>query len=144
MLKEVIKMKTFSKEIEFSTNQAKEVVDLSDEVMKAVRSSDIENGIMVAQLPHATSMLVLNESESGVKQDLLDKLDDFAPSQDGYRHDRIDNNADAHIKAALVGSSRVLPIIDGKLRKGTWQSFLVIEQDGPRSRRTLVIFMMGE
>ncbi len=137
-------MKTFSKEIEFSTNQAKEVVDLSDEVMKAVRSSDIENGIMVAQLPHATSMLVLNESESGVKQDLLDKLDDFAPSQDGYRHDRIDNNADAHIKAALVGSSRVLPIIDGKLRKGTWQSFLVIEQDGPRSRRTLVIFMMGE
>lgn len=137
-------MKTFSKDIEFSTSQTKEVVDLSDEVMNAVRGSDIENGIMVAQLPHATSMLVLNESESGVKQDLLDKLDDFAPPQDGYRHDRIDNNADAHIKAALVGSSRVLPIIDGKLIRGTWQSFLVIEQDGPRSRRKLVVFMMGE
>ncbi len=137
-------MKTFSKDIEFSTSQTKEVVDLSDEVMNAVRSSDIENGIMVAQLPHATSMLVLNESESGVKQDLLDKLDDFAPPQDGYRHDKIDNNADAHIKAALVGSSRVLPIIDGKLIRGTWQSFLVIEQDGPRSRRKLVVFMMGE
>lgn len=137
-------MKSFSKEIEFSTNKTKEVIDLTDEVKKAVRSSDIENGIMVAQLPHATSMLVLNESESGVKQDLLDKLDDFAPPQDGYRHDRIDNNADAHIKAALVGSSRVLPIMDGKMIRGTWQSFLVIEQDGPRSRRTLVIFIMGE
>ncbi len=137
-------MKSFSKEIEFSTSKTKEVIDLTDEVKKAVRSSDIENGIMVAQLPHATSMLVLNESESGVKQDLLDKLDDFAPPQDGYRHDRIDNNADAHIKAALVGSSRVLPIMDGKMIRGTWQSFLVIEQDGPRSRRTLVIFIMGE
>ncbi len=137
-------MKTFSEEIEFSTNKTKEIVDLSDEVMKAVRKSDIEDGIMVAQLPHATSMLVLNESESGVKQDLLDQLDEFAPPQDGYRHDRIDNNADAHIKAALVGSSRVLPVIDGKLIRGTWQSFLVIEQDGPRSRRKLVIFIMGE
>lgn len=137
-------MKTFSKEIEFSTSKAKEVVDLTDEVMGAVRESDIENGILVAQLPHATSMLVLNESESGVKQDILDKLEDIVPSQDGYRHDRIDNNADAHIKAALVGSSRVLPVIEGRVVRGTWQSFLVIEQDGPRSRRKLVVFMMGE
>lgn len=137
-------MKTYSKEIEFSTNKEKEVIDLTDEVMSAVRESDIENGIFVAQLPHATSMLVLNESETGVKQDILDKLDDFAPPRGGYRHDRIDNNADAHIKAALVGSSRVLPVIDGKLIRGTWQSFLVIEQDGPRSRRKLVVFIMGE
>lgn len=137
-------MKTFSEEIEFSTSKGKEVIDLTDEVMSAVRESDIENGILVAQLPHATSMLVLNESESGVKQDILDKLDDFAPPQDGYRHDRIDDNADAHIKAALVGSSRVLPVINGKVIRGTWQSFLVIEQDGPRSRRKLVVFIMGE
>lgn len=137
-------MKTFSKEIEFSTNKAREVIDLTSEVMSAVNESDIENGILVAQLPHATSMLVLNESEAGVKEDLLDKLDDFAAPQEGYRHDRIDDNAHAHIKAALVGSSRVLPIVDGKLIKGTWQSFLVIEQDGPRSRRSLMILMLGE
>lgn len=112
--------------------------------MSAAQESDIENGILVAQLPHATAMLVLNESERGVKQDILDKLDDFAPPRDGYRHDRIDNNADAHIKAAFVGSSRVLPVINGKIVRGTWQSFLVIEQDGPRSRRKLVVFMMGE
>ncbi len=137
-------MKTFSKEIEFSTNEKKEVIDLTDQIERAVGECDIENGILVAQLPHATAMLVLNESESGVKQDLLDKLDDFAPPLDGYRHDRIDSNADAHIKAAFVGSSRVLPIIDGKMVRGTWQSFLVIEQDGPRSRRRLVVFIMGE
>lgn len=137
-------MKTFSKEIEFSTNKSREVIDLTDEVINAVRESDIENGILVAQLPHATSMLVLNESESGVKQDILDRLDEFAPPQAGYKHDRIDNNAHAHIKAALTGSSRVLPIIDGKIIRGTWQSFLVIEEDGPRSRRKLVVFALGE
>ncbi len=137
-------MKTFSKEIEFSTNKEKEVIDLSNEVRKAMNDCEIDDGIMVAQLPHATSMLVLNESESGVKQDLLDQLNKIAPPQDGYRHDRIDNNADAHIKAAMIGSSRVLPVINGKLVKGTWQSFLVIEQDGPRSRRKLIVFVMGE
>lgn len=138
------RMKTFSKEIEFSTKERKEVVDMTDEVMKAVRESDIEDGILVAQLPHATAMLVLNESESGVKKDLLDTLDDFAPPQAGYRHDRIDDNAHAHIKAAMVGSSRVLPVVGGKVVRGTWQSFLVIEQDGPRSRRKLVVFLLGE
>lgn len=137
-------METFSEEIEFSTSKEKEIIDLTNEVMNVVKKADIENGILVAQLPHATSMLVLNESESGVKQDILDKLNDFAPPHDGYRHDRIDNNADAHIKAALVGSSRVLPIINGNVVRGTWQSFLVIEQDGPRSRRKLVAFIMGE
>lgn len=137
-------METYSKEIEFSTSQQREVVDLTDEVMDAVRESDIEDGILVAQLPHATSMLVLNESEAGVKQDLLDKLDDFAPPEGGYRHDRIDDNAHAHIKAAMIGSSRVLPIIDGKIIKGTWQSFLVVEQDGPYRGRKLVVFILGE
>lgn len=137
-------MKTFSKEIEFSTNKHKEIIDMTSEVMNVVKESDIENGILVAQLPHATSMLVLNENESGVKQDILDRLDKFAPPQAGYRHDRIDDNAHAHIKAALIGSSRVLPIIDGQVVRGTWQSFLVVEQDGPRSRRKLIVFLMGE
>lgn len=137
-------METFSKTIEFSTSEQREVIDMTSEVMKAARESNIKNGILVAQLPHATAMLVLNENESGVKQDLLDKLEDFAPAEAGYRHDRIDNNAHSHLKAALVGSSRVLPIVDGKVVRGTWQSFLVIEQDGPRSKRNLVVFAMGE
>ena len=137
-------MKTFSKEIEFSTNKQREIIDMTDEVLGAVRESDIEDGILVAQLPHATDMLVLNENESGLKQDILDQLDEFAPPRGGYNHDRIDNNAHSHIKAALTGSSRVLPVIDGRVVRGTWQSFLVIEQDGPRSRRKLVVFMMGE
>ena len=136
-------MKTWFKELSFSTSNAREVIDLTSKVTSAVRESGIKNGLLIVQLPHATASLVLNENESGLKQDLLNKLDDFAPVRGGYQHDRIDDNAHAHLKSAFIGSSRVLPIADGRVVRGTWQSFLVIEQDGPRTRR-LVVFVMGE
>ncbi|MBA7597527.1 hypothetical protein ES703_04530 [subsurface metagenome] len=136
-------MKTWFKELSFSTSKAREVIDLTSKVTSAVRESGIKNGLVIVQLPHATASLVLNENESGLKQDLLNKLDDFAPVRGGYQHDRIDDNAHAHLKSAFIGSSRVLPIADGRVVRGTWQSFLVIEQDGPRTRR-LAIFVMGE
>ena len=136
-------MRTWFKEFSFSTRKQREVIDVTDQVLDAVRKSGIKNGLFIAQLPHATASLVLNENESGLKQDLLDKLEDFAPVRGGYQHDRIDDNAHAHLKSAFIGSSQVLPIVDGRVVRGTWQNFLVIEQDGPRTRR-LVIFVMGE
>ena len=137
------RMRTWFKELSFSTRKQREVVDITDEVLAAVRESGIKNGLLVAQLPHATAALVLNENESGVKQDLLDKLDDLVPVRESYSHDRIDDNAHAHLKSAFIGTSRVLPIVEGQLVKGTWQNFLVIEEDGPRTRR-LALLAMGE
>ena len=136
-------MKTWHKELSFSTSRQREIVDVTSIVLKAVRESKIKNGILLVQLPHATASLVLNENETGLKQDLLDKLDDLIPVRGGYQHDRIDDNAHSHLKAAIIGSSRVLPIVDGEIIRGTWQNFLVIEQDGPRNRR-LAVFIIGE
>ena len=136
-------MKTWSKELSFLTHEKREVVDLTDKILDAVKQSGVKNGLLVAQLPHATAALVLNEDEGGLKRDLLDKLEDFAPVQGGYHHDYIDDNAHAHLKSAFIGSSRVLPIVDGRVIRGAWQNFLVIEEDGPRTRR-LVLFVMGE
>jgi len=136
-------MKTWSKELSFSTRERREIVDLTDQILEAARQSGIKNGLLVAQLPHATAALVLNEDEEGLKQDLLERLDAIVPVHGGYEHDRIDDNAHAHLKSALVGSSVVLPTVDSRVVRGTWQSFLVIEQDGPRRRR-LAIFVMGE
>jgi secondary thiamine-phosphate synthase enzyme len=136
-------MRTWSKELTFTTRKRREIVDITDEVLRAVRESGIRNGILVVQLPHATASLVLNEDEEGIKQDLLNKLEELVPSEGGYLHDRIDDNAHAHLKSAIIGSSRVLPIIDGRVIRGTWQNFLVLEEDGPRTR-TAVIFIMGE
>ncbi len=136
-------MHTWSKELTFSTRKKREIVDITDEVLTAARESKVKNGLLVAQLPHATASLVLNEGEGGLKQDLLSKLEDLVPMQGGYQHDSIDDNAHAHLKSAFLGSARVLPIVDGRLVRGTWQNFLMIEEDGPRTRR-LVIFVMGE
>jgi len=136
-------MKTWSKELTISTRKQREVVDVTDMVLSAVRESGMKNGLLLVHLPHATAAIVLNEGESGLKQDLLDKLDDLVPVQREYRHDSIDNNAHAHLKSAMFNSSPVLPIIDGRLVRGTWQNFLMIEEDGPRTRR-IVVFAMGE
>ena len=138
-----IRMKTWFKEFSFSTRKQQEVIDVTDRVLSAVRESGVKNGLLIAQLPHATASLVLNENEGGLKHDILSKLNDFAPVRGGYEHDRIDDNAHAHLKSAFVGSSQVLPIADGRVLRGTWQNFLVIEQDGPRTRR-LLVFVMGE
>ncbi len=136
-------MKTWFKELSFSTNKAREVIDLTGRVTSAVRESGIKNGLVVVQLPHATASLALNENESGLKRDLLEQLNELVPVRGDYQHDRIDDNAHAHLKSAFIGSSVALPIVDGRIVRGTWQNFLVIEQDGPRTRR-LAIFVMGE
>jgi secondary thiamine-phosphate synthase enzyme len=136
-------MRTWYKEYSFSTKRQREVVDVTAMVLRAVQESGIRDGLLVVQLPHATASLVLNESEPGLKQDLLEKLDDLIPVRGDYKHDRIDDNAHSHLKSAILGSSRLLPIAGGELVRGTWQNFLVIEQDGPRTRR-LAVFIMGE
>lgn len=116
---------------------------MTDEVLAAVNDSGVHNGLVLVQLPHATAALVLNESEGGLKSDIMHKLDDLVPLRGDYEHDRIDDNAHAHLKAAFIGSSQVLPIVEGQVVRGTWQNFLVLEQDGPRRRR-LTVFVMGE
>ncbi|MEM4188519.1 MAG: secondary thiamine-phosphate synthase enzyme YjbQ [Candidatus Hadarchaeum sp.] len=136
-------MKTWSKEFTVSTRKQSEVVDVTDRVLSAVRESGIKNGLLLVLLPHATATLVLNEDEGGLKQDLLDKLDHLVPKEGDYLHDRIDDNAHAHLKSALFSSVPVLPIVEGRVIKGTWQNFLLIEGDGPRNRR-VVVFVMGE
>jgi len=119
------------------------VIDFTDEILTLVQESKVKNGLLVAHLPHATAALILNEGEGGVMQDILNKVEELVPQRGGYQHDRIDDNAHAHLKSAFLGSTQVLPIVDGKVVRGTWQNFLVIEQDGPR-RRTLAIFVIGE
>lgn len=136
-------MKTWLKELTISTRRQSEVVDVTDMVLSAVRQSGVTNGLLLVQLPHATAALVLNEGEGGLKQDILSRMEDLVPKQREYQHDRIDSNASAHLKSALFSSSQVLPIVDGRLVRGTWQNFLVVEGDGPRTRR-VVVFVMGE
>jgi secondary thiamine-phosphate synthase enzyme len=136
-------MRTYVKEFTFSTTRQREIVDITHQIITIVRESKIKNGILLVQLPHATASLVLNEGEERLERDILEKLDELVPVRGNYHHDMIDDNAHAHIKAALLGSSKVLPVVGGEILRGTWQNFLVVEEDGPRTRRVIVL-VMGE
>jgi len=81
--------------------------------------------------------VVVNEAESRLLDDLATALDDLV-ADDGWQHDQIDDNADSHVRAMLVGESVTVPVVDGDLQLGRWQSILAVECDGPRSRTVTV------
>ena len=126
--------------VEFSvrTRAAQEMVDITSRVSDLVGQSGIEQGICLIYVPHATAAVVINENaDPNVCQDILDALSGLIPAG-RWRHDRIDNNAAAHIKATILGPSEAVPVRGGRLRLGTWQSLMLVELDGPRDRTVIV------
>jgi len=124
--------------IEIRTKSRVEIVDITSQVQEEVSKSGVNDGIAVVYTKHTTTAIVVNENESGLMKDLLDLMEKLVPQGAGYRHDSIDNNADAHLRALLLGNSAVIPVTDGRLDLGTWQRILFIELDGPRTRRVIV------
>lgn len=124
--------------IEIRTNKRVEVIDITDRVREVVESQEVLDGIAVVYTKHTTTAIVINENESGLKEDLLNTLERLIPAKAGYMHDRIDDNADSHLRAILLGNSVVIPITNGKLDLGTWQRILFVELDGPRVRKVVV------
>lgn len=118
-------------EIEIKTNKRVELIDMTDTAQKIV---EIDSGVLIVFCTHTTAGVYINENESGLREDVLTVLDQLVPQQ-SYRHNRIDNNADSHLKAILVGNSAVIPVENGRLQLGTWQRLFFCEFDGPRRRR---------
>lgn len=121
--------------LDIHTGSRIELVDITARVEERVRDSTIQSGLCVISTRHSTTSIIINENESGLCSDILNMLEKLIPPLAGYEHDRIDNNADAHLKAVLLGSSEVVPVIDGKLVLGTWQRIFFVELDGPRQRK---------
>ncbi len=124
--------------IEIKTSSRVEVVDITDRVREVIESQDVVDGIALIYTRHTTTAIIINENEAGLKEDLLKILERLIPSRAGYMHDRIDDNADSHLRAIFLGNSVVIPITNGKLDLGTWQRILFVELDGPRVRRIVV------
>ena len=138
------RMKNFAKAITLSTREKYQLVDLTETVEKIVSESQVAKGLCLVHASHATAAIVCNEHESGLIHDILRKVKEIFPPSDGYLHDRIDDNASGHIASALIGASRTFPIEDGRLVRGTWQNIFLLELDGPRSRRTVNVHIIGE
>lgn len=129
--------------IEIRTSKRVEIIDITSEVQKEVESSGVKDGIAVVYTQHTTTAIIINENETGLKEDIVFVLDKLIPRGAGYMHDEIDNNADSHIRAIFLGNSVVVPIVNGKLALGTWQRIMFVELDGPRTRRVIVKAIEG-
>ena len=120
------------------TQRMQDMVDITRPVADAVRQSGVADGICLVYVPHATAAVVINENaDPNVCEDILEALGQLIP-EGRWRHDRIDSNAAAHIKATILGPSETVPVRDGRLRLGTWQSLMLVELDGPRERSVIV------
>ncbi|RJX50079.1 secondary thiamine-phosphate synthase enzyme YjbQ [Halonotius pteroides] len=113
------------------TDSQTECIDITDRV--AATLPDDADGVCTVFSQHTTMGVVVNEAESRLLDDLAAALDELIPDS-GWQHDEIDDNADSHVRAMLVGESVTIPVADGTPQLGRWQSILAVECDGPRSR----------
>jgi secondary thiamine-phosphate synthase enzyme len=120
------------------TTQQFQVIDITPRVREIVAQGGQDEGLCCVFVPHATAAVTINENaDPNIGEDLQEALAKLI--QEGiWRHDRIDDNAAAHIKAAIVGPSETVPVKHGRLVLGTWQSIMLMEFDGPRERRVIV------
>ncbi|WP_435346866.1 secondary thiamine-phosphate synthase enzyme YjbQ [Haloarchaeobius sp. HRN-SO-5] len=122
------------------TNARLTTVDVTDRVRSAI--PDDATGLCTVSVRHTTAGVVVQEAESRLREDVATFLADVVPD-DGWRHDEIDDNADSHLRATLVGRDVTTPVDDGDPELGTWGSVLVVECDGPRRRTVDVTVVEG-
>jgi len=133
--------KVFNISYSFSTKGEIDFVDLTDKVQEVVTQSSIKNGIVHVFAPHATGILILTESEYSLLNDVKAFLEEIIPRSGAYRHP---SNAHSHLRSVLLPPDKTMPVIDGRVEFGTWQSLVFVETDVHPRRRTVIIQVMGE
>src|SRR5512137_721682 len=133
--------KVVNTHISFSTKGEIEFVDLSNTVQEAVAAANMKTGIVHVFAPHATGILLLTENDDALLNDIKVFLEELAPRHKNYSHP---SNAHAHLRSALFQPDRTLPLINGNVEFGTWQSLLFVETDVYPRKRTVIIQVIGE
>ena len=141
-------MAVINKSLRVSSSHNFQIIDITSDIVAILNETSkedkISEGIVNIFTKHSTSAICVNENEKGLLLDFEKVLKDIVKEKDNYKHDFIDNNAASHIRAFLLGSSETIPIVDGRLDLGTWQSIFFVELDGPRTNRTVDLTFIGE
>ncbi len=132
--------------IELQTRGHADTHDLTPQVQDRVHASGVQSGLVTIFTSSSTSALTTIEFESGALHDLRRVLDEIAPQDREYKHNLRwhDGNGHSHLRAALLGPSLTVPILDGQLTLGTWQQILFIDFDVRARSRRLVVQIVGE
>lgn len=119
------------------TSSRKEIIDLTARINQLIAKADFEEGVCHLFLSHTTAALTTGEVGEGTADDLLEVAEKIIP-RIKFRHIHDPSHAWSHMASSLIGPSLAIPIEDGRLALGTWQSVLLVELDGPKERRVVV------
>jgi secondary thiamine-phosphate synthase enzyme len=124
-----------------------DLVDITASVREWVATTGLRNGVLALVSAHTTARININERESELQHDMVAFLTALVPQAGTYRHNRntVDGraNAHAHLLGLFVNASETVPLVDGALSLGAWQSIFFVELDGPREEREVQLQLMG-
>lgn len=128
----------YRKTFELHSRTRDEMIDIAALVQQAIDESGVATGMAHVYVPHTTAGVTINENaDPDVTHDVLRALDVAVPwRQDFYRHG--EGNSAAHLKSSLVGCSASVPVAQGRMAMGVWQTVYFCEFDGPRTRQCVV------
>lgn len=131
--------------LRFSTRGDGEVVDLTEGVQSIVRTSGVRAGVAVVFGVGSTVAVTTMEHEPGGVQDLREALAGLLPAREDWAHNVLngDSNAHAHLRAALIGPSETIPVVDGSLGLGTWQQVVLVDFDDRPRERTVSVTVLS-
>ncbi len=128
-------------EFRVNTPEREVLLEITNEITKTVKNSNINEGTCRVFVPHTTAGITINENaDRSVMKDVANYLNKLIPKGGGlgYSFKHGEGNSDAHIKCSLTGNSIYVLIHEGKLMLGTWQGIMFAEYDGPRNRKVYV------
>jgi len=124
------------------TDSQNGLFDITGQIKKIVNTSGVKTGLVNVYVQGATAAIMIQENwDESVQQDVISLLKKLVPTGI-WKHDRQDNNGDAHLKSGLIGPSETIPIIDSTIGLSTWQNIFLCEFDGPREARRVVVTVM--
>jgi secondary thiamine-phosphate synthase enzyme len=132
--------------ISVNTTGKTDIIDLTPKVMETVAGSASLNGVVTLFIPGSTAALTTIEYETGVINDLKNAIERIAPEDLYYEHNERwgDGNGYAHVRAALIGPSLHIPVVEGQLTLGTWQQIVLLDFDNRPRKRQIILQVSGE
>jgi secondary thiamine-phosphate synthase enzyme len=138
-------MAVHSAQIRVSTEGNGDIIDITPGVQEVVDTAGIGDGLVSVFVAHSTAAIGLIEYEPGGVRDFRELMEQLIPTDADYHHNRMagDTNAHAHLRAAVIGPSEIVPLKDGRLQRGTWQQFVLVDFDDSPRERTVMVQVMG-
>jgi secondary thiamine-phosphate synthase enzyme len=136
--------KVFSRILDWITNDRMQLLNITERINEIVRKSGVRDGMVHLQSLHTTTAVFINEWQDALLHDVRGFFENVVDREDYYRHndpnysDCERKNADSHLRGMMMGQTICLQVRNSNVLLGTWQSIILAEFDGPRSRSLAV------